>query len=45
MDGKIANGGAGSVWFGYGYANYNSAFCALRGHKFRGKQRFVYLAC
>lgn len=37
MDGKIADGGAGSVWFGYGYANYNSAFCAFRGHKFHGK--------
>lgn len=33
MDVEIADREAGSVWFGYGYDNYNMAFCAFRGHK------------
>lgn len=37
MDGKIADGKAGSVGFGCRYANYNSVVCAFRGHKFHGK--------
>lgn len=37
MDVKIADGDAGSVWFGNGYANYNSAFCAFNGQKLHGK--------
>jgi hypothetical protein len=37
MDVKIADGVAGSVCFGYGCANYNSAFCAFRGQKLHGK--------
>lgn len=44
MDVKIADGEAGSVWFGYGYANYNSAFCAFRGHKLHGKDLCTWQA-
>lgn len=33
MDVETADREAGSVWFGYGYDNYNMAFCAFRGHK------------
>lgn len=33
MDVEIADRVAGSVWFGYGYDNYNMVFCASRGHK------------
>lgn len=37
MDVETADGEAGSVWSGYGDANYNPAFCAFRGHKLYGK--------
>lgn len=44
MDVKIADGEAGSVWFGCGYANYNSAFCAFRGQKLCGKDLCTWQA-
>lgn len=37
MDVEIADREAGSVGFGYGYDNYNTAFCAFGGHKLHRK--------
>lgn len=44
MDVEIADREAGSVWFGYGYDNYNMAFCAFRGHKLYCKDLCVWTA-